>query len=193
MRLRFAFSIRKAIAAQAALPGPGEHTQLGLRRLPDRGCCRAGSLGKGAPRGRASRLLVSLRIAGTHARHHVKVVCSRRAYDGVRAFPRGQRGSHPTATLSPPCLLNAKNAAALATTAAVGAGSLHGGLRHARCEEATTRTCCASSCFSLQGRTANVQDAAHSLRALPRLLGNVFNVFRPVLRCKNWVFRVFRR
>ena len=40
------------------------------------------------------RLFVSLRHAGTHTRHHVKVVCCRRA-SVVGGFPPGQRGSHP--------------------------------------------------------------------------------------------------
>ena len=58
------------------------------------------------------RLLVSLFSTGTHARHHVKVVCNRRAFRGYGAFP-GVSGGRTRGNSPWPCVLNAKSAAFL--------------------------------------------------------------------------------
>ena len=58
---------------------------------PPMPCIEPGS--RGIPRGCDRRLLVSLHAAGTHARHHVKVVCFRRAPHGCGAVP-GVSGGH---------------------------------------------------------------------------------------------------
>ena len=56
-----------------------------------------------APPLRDSRLLVSLPEAGTYARHHVKVVCCRRAVHVVGAFPRVSGGCTRVISTGPRC------------------------------------------------------------------------------------------
>ena len=65
--------------------------------------------GRGGLSTGSSRLLVSPPNAGTHARHHVKVVCCRRAFHGGGLSPRSA-GVAPAPPLRAPGVLNANNA-----------------------------------------------------------------------------------